>query len=243
MNTRTSINAFVAGATGLTGRHVVESLRLRGVRTIAHVRPDSSRLAEWKERFESLGADVSTAAWTESDMAEAFKAIQPNVVFALLGTTKKKARKGGGDYQTVDYGLTKCLIRAAEAQALRPHFVYLSAVGVTQDTRNPYMRARAQVEFDLNASDLTHLTARPSFILGNRDDYRPGESIGAPLLDGMMATIALLGGRRVVGKYRSMPGHILAQGLVELALQGAEGLVHVPEIKSAAERFRNSIAP
>ena len=207
------------------------------------MRPDSSRLAEWKEHFESLGADVSTAAWTESDMADALKTIQPSLVFALLGTTKKKARKGGGDYQTVDYGLTKCLMQASEAQAHQPHFVYLSAVGVTQNTRNPYMRARAQVESELKASELTHLIARPSFILGNRDDYRPGESIGAPLLDGMMATLAMLGGKKLVGKYRSIRGHVLAQGLVELGLQSAEGLVHVPEIQSAAERFRKSIAP
>ena len=39
--------AIVLGATGLTGRFVVSHLVRAGVRTIAHVRPDSPRLREW----------------------------------------------------------------------------------------------------------------------------------------------------------------------------------------------------
>ena len=50
--------AFVAGATGFTGREVVAELVRRGVRTLAHVRPDSSRLDEWRERFEAMGLSL-----------------------------------------------------------------------------------------------------------------------------------------------------------------------------------------
>ena len=47
--------AFVAGATGFVGRAVVPALRRAGVTTIAHVRPDSARLDEWRKRFASTG--------------------------------------------------------------------------------------------------------------------------------------------------------------------------------------------
>ncbi|HEY0838778.1 MAG TPA: 3-beta hydroxysteroid dehydrogenase, partial [Vulgatibacter sp.] len=49
--------AFVAGATGYTGRGVVRQLGQRGVRTIAHVRP-GSRASRWVQAFRGWGAVV-----------------------------------------------------------------------------------------------------------------------------------------------------------------------------------------
>jgi uncharacterized protein YbjT (DUF2867 family) len=163
------------------------------------------------------------------------------MVFALLGTTKKRARKGGGDYQKVDYGLTKLLLDASTQVSPSPSFVYLSAVGVSEETKNSYMKARAQVESALQDTELKRLIARPSFILGDRDEYRLGESLGAPILDGALAAFSILGAKRLTEKYRSMSGQDLAQGLVELALSGAQGIVHVPEIQAATQRFKESI--
>ena len=34
---------FCAGATGLTGRYLVEAFCRRGISTLAHIRPDSAR--------------------------------------------------------------------------------------------------------------------------------------------------------------------------------------------------------
>src|SRR5262245_55763625 len=55
--TKTEDVAFVAGATGYTGNEVVSALRGRGIRTIAHVRPDSSSLERWRKSFEDIGAE------------------------------------------------------------------------------------------------------------------------------------------------------------------------------------------
>ena len=46
--------AFVAGATGYTGRAVVERLVADGFEAVAHVRPDSSRLASEREALAVL---------------------------------------------------------------------------------------------------------------------------------------------------------------------------------------------
>jgi nucleoside-diphosphate-sugar epimerase len=88
--------AFVAGATGYTGRAVVAELIRRDVAVTAHVRPDSARLAEWRTRFESLGADVDTSAWRDADMTAALRAHRPTVVYALLGTTRRRMRHAAG---------------------------------------------------------------------------------------------------------------------------------------------------
>ena len=234
--------AFIAGATGLTGRSVVQFLRDAKVDVVAHIRPDSKRLDEWTDRFEALGATVSTAEWTVDAMSAAFQTIKPDMVFALLGTTKKRSRAGDGDYDSVDYALTALLIESAEMAAASSRFIYLSAVGVTPTTRNRYLSARAKVEARLAQSPLAHCIARPSFILGQRDDKRPLEALGAPLLDGLLATMGLLGGRRWSDQYRSMPGTDLAMALTEAALAGLDGILDVPRIIAAKGRYQDRIA-
>ncbi|HJL19782.1 MAG TPA: NAD(P)H-binding protein [Sandaracinaceae bacterium LLY-WYZ-13_1] len=222
----TETKAFVAGATGLTGRSVVEHLRWREVETVAHVRPDSSSLERWRARFEKLGAEVDTTPWDEAAMTETLRAHAPTIVFALLGTTRARAKrveKAGGDpagetYESVDYGLTALLRRAAEASGHRPRFVYLSAMGVREGTRNAYMAARARIERELREGALPYTVARPSFILGERDAARPGESVGAAIADGLLGVAGAVGARKLRDRYRSITGDELAQALVRLAL-------------------------
>jgi len=87
--------AFVAGATGFTGREVVRLLAERGVPTVAHVRPDSPRLEEWKKRFSAVGAEVDATAWDEAAMLETMSRVRPATVFALLGTTRARMHAAG----------------------------------------------------------------------------------------------------------------------------------------------------
>ncbi len=223
--------AFVAGATGLTGRAVVRHLRERGVEVLAHVRPDSGRIAEHRASFESLGATVDTTVWEESAMRSTLTAFSPSVVFALLGTTKRRAReaKSVGDdpanetYEAVDYGLTALLRRAAEATGHAPRFVYLSCVGVDPDknTGNAYLQARVRIERELRAGALPFTCIRPAMIHGDRDERRVGEALGAVLGDGALALVGMLGGKTLRERYRSMTGDDLARACVRLAFDPA----------------------
>src|SRR5690606_27996331 len=112
--TTAASTAFVAGATGYTGQALVRELRARGIHTVAHVRPDSTALPQWRGEFEPLGAVVDTTAWTAPAMTAALRRHQPQAVFALLGTTRARMRKSDGadSYETVDYGLTSLLLHA-----------------------------------------------------------------------------------------------------------------------------------
>ncbi|MBL8944959.1 MAG: NAD(P)H-binding protein, partial [Myxococcales bacterium] len=192
--------AFVAGATGYTGRAVVEALRAQGIETVAHVRPDSSRKAEFQARFAALGATVDHTPWEAEAIGETLRRVQPTLVFALLGTTRARARNEGmaatQAYARVDYGLTKWLVDGAVTCRPQPRFVYLSAAGVAADARGAYVAARARSEAALRDSDLPWTIARPSFITGvDRDESRPLERVGAALGDGLLAIAGLLGGR------------------------------------------------
>ncbi|HKG95644.1 MAG TPA: NAD(P)H-binding protein [Gemmatimonadaceae bacterium] len=221
--------AFVAGATGYTGREVVRQLVERGVRAVAHVRPDSPRLAEWRERFAELGAEVDATPWEEPAMRASLARWRPAQLFALLGTTRERGRRteesgGGGGavpdtYESVDYGLTSLLIRAASSSGVRPRFVYLSAAGVRDGATNPYLAARARAERELRESGLPFIIARPSFITGpDREERRPMERAAAAAGDALLAVAGALGASGLRARYHSTTASQLAAALVRLAL-------------------------
>jgi uncharacterized protein YbjT (DUF2867 family) len=215
--------AFVAGATGYTGREVVRVLVGRGVRTVAHVRPDSSRLEEWRERFETAGAAVDSTPWGDAEMVHTLSTLQPTHVFSLLGTTRARRRESAAadateSYEAIDFGLTAMLIRAAVASGSKPRFVYLSALGVREHTSNAYLVARWRAETLLRASGLPYIVARPSFITGpGRDEARPMERVGAMVVNALASVARVAGAERFASSVRSLTGAELAEGLVRYA--------------------------
>ena len=139
--------AFVAGATGYTGRAVVEVLRARDLPVFAHVRPDSSRLGDARLRFKALGAKLLESPWDEDALVERLRETEPTLVFSLLGTTRARmaaTARAGGDpssvsYEAIDLGLTERLIRATLRGAPKARFVYLSSLGVSGRSKLPYL--------------------------------------------------------------------------------------------------------
>jgi uncharacterized protein YbjT (DUF2867 family) len=216
---RMSQFSFVAGATGYTGREVV---RLLGEKAIAHVRPDSSQLDAWRDRFGGTGAKVDTTPWELEAMTATLQTTTPAAVFALLGTTRKRAKgerlSAQEAYEKVDYGLTALLIEAAAASGCNPRFVYLSSLGVGDSRRTGYVGARTRAEEKLRASGLSYTIARPSFITGaDRDENRPGERAGAAVVDGVLSVVGAVGARTVADRYRSITATDLARALVRAA--------------------------
>lgn len=214
--------AFVAGATGYTGRELVRMLVEDQREPVAHVRPDSARVQEWRARFEALGARVDTTAWDEAALTATLRALAPAVVFSLLGTTRARARQSGGadSYESVDYGLSALLLRAAVACGARPRFVYLSAVGVTPETKNAYLAVRARLEREIAESGLPFTIARPAFVTGpDRDDGRLTERLSASVLDASLAAAKLFGAKRVAARYHSTTNAALAGALARAAFE------------------------
>jgi len=219
------LTAFVAGATGYTGRAVVGALVSAGVETWAHVRPDSSRLENWRERFEALGAQVDTTPWDAQALETRLTALKPDAVFGCLGTTKKRiaretAQGRPSSYQTVDYGLTVMLHTAAQACGSNPRFVYVSSAGAKPGGEGSYLGARWAVEQTLNASHLPYTIARPSFITGrDRDEDRPAERLGAAMSDGMLRLVGALGAKSLRDRYLSTTNTTLGAVLARLAFE------------------------
>ena len=214
---------FVAGANGYTGREVVRECVRRGLRTVAHVRADSSKAEHWRRYFAELGAEVDHTAWELGAMKARLEALQPSWVYALLGTTRARGKRGSGSkvadtYEAVDYGLSILLLEAAVACGTRPRFVYLSALGAEGRPVNAYMDVRKRVEAALRGSGLPYVIARPAFVTGSdREESRPAERAAARVADGLLGTLRKLGASKLADKYGSITGAGLARAMVELA--------------------------
>jgi uncharacterized protein YbjT (DUF2867 family) len=233
--------AFVAGASGYTGREVVRALAADGARVVAHVRPDSPRRDELVRELGADGATVDVTAWDAAAMTRSLTTLSPTVVFALLGTTRARAnatRKRGGaeeSYDSVDYGLTSLLLRASVACGSAPRFVYLSALGAGRPSSNAYFAARYKAETEVRASGLEYVIARPSFITGpDRAESRPTERLAAGVSDAVLGLVGHLGAAAVRDRYASMSARTLGKALVELALdEKAKAVVAEPaELRS-----------
>ncbi len=221
-------SVFVAGATGYTGREVVRelgSLRDRGVRCVAHIRPGSAAGDAAAAGFEALGAEVDRTPWESAAMRETLVRLRPTCVMGLLGTTRKRAgaaaRRGIDEsYETVDYALTVLLLEAARAVEPPPRFLYLSALGAEAPGLNPYMRVRYRVERAVVESGVPYTFVRAPFISGSdRQENRPGERFVSIAGDGALALFGALGAKRMQQRFRSITGPALAHELVKLALE------------------------
>jgi NADH dehydrogenase len=213
------MTAFVLGATGRVGREVVRQLCVRGAQAIAHVRPDSTALADWQQRFAQLGATVDSTPWQVAALAERFRAVDPAQIYVLIGTTRARAKAdavSGDIYEAIDVGLTRIAIDAARASERRPRIVYLSSVGADPGARSAYMAARGRAEAVVTGAGLPWVIARPSFIIGERDDRRLAERSAAAIGDGLLAVASVLGGKRLRARYRSTTHDVLASALIRL---------------------------
>lgn len=236
-------NAWVFGATGLTGRSVVQALCLAGVHAHAHLRPNSSSRALVEPMFRECGADITAFEWQVPNLKSAFNSAPPSVVFLTLGTTNSKAKIDGQGHRIVDYGLTKMVLDVLREDYPNTQVVYLSAVRSMGSSFSDYFRIRVEIEADLKAFKGYVLVAQPGLITGPRIDLRPWEHRAAVATDKGLDCLSALGLPGMARRYRSLTGETLAQGMVQLWLeQSACGIADVAALTQGAIRFRRSLA-
>ncbi|MHA7962579.1 oxidoreductase [Paenibacillus sp. CAU 1782] len=162
------LTAVVAGATGLVGKDLVHLLLNHHAysRVIVLVRRGLGiahpKLEERHISFDRLAEELDGDLLYGAD------------VFCALGTTIKQAGSKEA-FRRVDYTYPLELGRAAQRFGAS-RFIIVTAMGASAASKIFYNRVKGEAERDLTALGLPRLVIlRPSLLLGNRTESRPGE--------------------------------------------------------------------
>jgi len=197
--------AIVAGATGLVGQALVESLAADPA---------------WREVRALVRRDLppELAAPTVAPVQVDYTCLDPpppwaaaSHAFCALGTTIRQAGSEAA-FRRVDFEYPVALARAALASGCR-HFLLVSSVDASPTSRFFYTRVKGEVEAAIGALGFRSVTiARPSLLLGPRKEVRLGERVGKVL--GLFAP----------ARWRPVAAAQLARALVEAAEQDRPGI-------------------
>jgi uncharacterized protein YbjT (DUF2867 family) len=202
--------ALVAGATGLVGTALVHQL-------LAHEQYAEIRVVGRRPPPVEAGK-IRFVASDFGNLGELRAELAVDDVYCCLGTTLRRAGSRAA-FERVDYHMVVDLARAArEAGAQR--FLVVSAVGASATSPAFYSRVKARMEQAVREVPFTAVhIVRPSLLLGERAERRPGERLGqlvspllAPLLRGPLA------------KYRPVRAEEVAEAMVRLAFTDARGV-------------------
>jgi uncharacterized protein YbjT (DUF2867 family) len=205
--------ALVAGATGLTGKYLVNLLlqdknySLVKVITRRNMNYDHPKIQEIITDFDKLPELEKTADLSADDF------------YCCLGTTIKKV---GGDknlFYKVDHDYPVMLAEIAEKRGAR-NFLVVSSVGANKKSIFFYSRVKGAMEVDVKKFKITAIHIfRPSLLLGKRDEKRTAEDFAQKA--GKWTNFIWKGFLR---KYKPVDARIVAKAMITAANSGDRGI-------------------
>ncbi len=191
---------LLAGATGLTGEHLLD--RLLSEPTVARVLAPTRRPLAAHGHLQNPVGELSALLPQLQGPVD--------TAFCCLGSTIKQAGSEAA-FRAIDHDLVLAFAQRARELGAR-HLLVISALGADPKSSVFYNRVKGEMEQALQAQDWPQLTiVRPSLLLGARQEFRLGERLAAPLMRGLP------------GKYRGIKATVLARALWRLALEEGNG--------------------
>ncbi len=191
---------LLAGATGLTGEHLLD--RLLNEPSVERVLAPTRRpLADHPRLDNPVGELAALLPHLQGPV---------DTAFCCLGSTIRQAGSQEA-FRAVDLDLVLAVGARARELGAR-HYLVISALGADANSSVFYNRTKGEMEEALKAQDWPQLTlVRPSLLLGPRSEFRLGERLAAPFM------------RWLPGKYRGIGACTLARALWRLALETDQG--------------------
>jgi uncharacterized protein YbjT (DUF2867 family) len=199
------MDILLIGATGLVGR---ECLRLLAA-TPAIARVVVLARRPLPPAMLAPKVEVRVTDFALLGTAELFPKV--DAVLCALGTTIRQA--GSPErFREVDYGYPLAVAKLALARGAR-QFLLVSATGANARSRMLYSRVKGELEAAVSALGFRGVTiARPSFLVGDREEFRLAERILTPIA------------HLIPGRLRAVKATAVAKVLVDAALADRPGV-------------------
>jgi uncharacterized protein YbjT (DUF2867 family) len=202
------MTAALVGATGLIGSYLLEELLNDPYYDIIRIlirRPIDITNAKLEKKIVDFNdSDSLLVALSNSD-----------VVFCAIGSTMKKVKGDKDAYRKIDYDIPMNLARFCKMTGCEK-FILVSSAGANTKSSNFYQRLKGETDEAVKQSGpKTIHVMRPSLLLGERKEFRPGENIGKAV----MTTLSFL----IPEKYKAIQGKDVAKVMVALAKRKEEG--------------------
>ncbi|WP_293199193.1 oxidoreductase [Paenibacillus sp.] len=225
---RSELKAMIIGATGLVGGHLVHSL-------LEHPAYSEVRiLVRRRLHLEHPKLKQHVVDWEQLELqGHLFEGIDD--LYCCLGTTIKKA--GSQDkFREVDYHYPVRAAMLAKQHGVEQMLV-ISSMGANAGSRVFYSRTKGEMEDAITNVGFRALHIfRPSLILGERGEKRPGEQFAAQI---MTFLDRWMKGR--LDKYRAIHALTIAQAMRNIAIVQTRGnhiysneVIHALGVQDAA---------
>ena len=161
--------ALVFGSSGLVGSHLVRLMNKNSnyekiklfVRSTSEIKTS---------KIEIINTDFNNLSNHKED-------INGDDCFFCVGTTKKKT-PDKDEYRRIEYDIPVEIAKIAKSNSINSFF-YVSSGFADPKSSSAYLKNKGQVEEELIKLNFSILgIMRPSFLLGNRKEKRPGEEVG-----------------------------------------------------------------
>ena len=161
--------ALVFGSSGLVGSHLVRLLNKNSIyeKIKLFVRSTSEIKTS---KIEIINTDFNNLSNHKED-------INGDDCFFCIGTTKKNT-PDKDEYRRIEYDIPVEIAKIAKSNSINS-FIYVSSGFADSKSSSAYLKNKGQVEKELIKLNFSILgIMRPSFLLGNRKEKRPGEEVG-----------------------------------------------------------------
>ncbi|GMG87845.1 NAD-dependent epimerase/dehydratase family protein [Biformimicrobium ophioploci] len=167
------LTAIVLGASGLVGRALVDQLAAS---------PDYEKIITLTRRASPHpSTKVENRVINFEQLAQSAESLRGDRLFSCLGTTLKRA--GSVEAQrTVDLTYQLEVARLAARNGV-PHYLLVSSSGANAKSRSAYLKMKGDLEEAVTQLPFERISIfQPSLLLGQRDHFRFGETLGSWVL-------------------------------------------------------------
>lgn len=142
-----------------------------------------------------------------------------DVIFCCIGTTQKKVKGNKEVYTRIDFDIPVNAARMGIVNQFKK-FLIVSSIGANENSINFYLKLKGKTENALQQFPFESLSIfRPSILLGDRNEIRPGEKIMQSIMKA--ASVVFMGSLK---RYRAIDASVVAKAMVNESKRNNPGI-------------------